>query len=262
MNKKQAKEFEKRYDKFKKNNLPTPFWDDERQTFEYVYFYNGKSIINFEEAKDQLEVNTSLTDALGEIANTGFYYPFTSKYMTSRYGEREIVVGHNHAHSFEEVVRWLYDSPESFSISKEEEEFYSKQELKYLKRVQNYLLFIGMKDLETKAPVSRYRNKKHSKYENVMIYRFGDKTLEYVLSGKRNFRIIEWYPEFRGPETYAPKQYQALVVAADENFRLLIEFTHEEVKTFKEVKALCPNTEFKKDDKVIVCYFGLCRGNF
>ena len=38
MNKKQIKEFLKRYDKFKKNNLPTPFWDDERQIFEYVSF--------------------------------------------------------------------------------------------------------------------------------------------------------------------------------------------------------------------------------
>ena len=33
-------EFEKRYEKFKKNNLPTPFFDDERQTFEYVYYSN------------------------------------------------------------------------------------------------------------------------------------------------------------------------------------------------------------------------------
>ena len=33
------KEFIKRYDQFKKNNLPTPFWDEERQTLEYVYFY-------------------------------------------------------------------------------------------------------------------------------------------------------------------------------------------------------------------------------
>lgn len=48
MNKNQTKEFLKRYDKFKKNNLPTPFCDDERQIFEYVSFdleldyYNNK----------------------------------------------------------------------------------------------------------------------------------------------------------------------------------------------------------------------------
>ena len=41
----------------------------------------------------------------------------------------------------------MYDYPETFNISTEEEEFYSKQELKYLRRVQKYLLFIGLKDL-------------------------------------------------------------------------------------------------------------------
>lgn len=35
----------KRYDKFKKNNLPTPFWDDERLTLEYVNIGNKKNYI-------------------------------------------------------------------------------------------------------------------------------------------------------------------------------------------------------------------------
>lgn len=39
-------EFNKRYDKFNKNNLLTPFWDEERQTLEYVYFYIGQKTIN------------------------------------------------------------------------------------------------------------------------------------------------------------------------------------------------------------------------
>ena len=40
MNKKEYQEFMKRYEKFKKNNLPTYFWDEERQTYEYVYYDN------------------------------------------------------------------------------------------------------------------------------------------------------------------------------------------------------------------------------
>ena len=40
MKKFEYNEFVKRYNKFKKNNLPTPFWDSERQTLEYVYFDN------------------------------------------------------------------------------------------------------------------------------------------------------------------------------------------------------------------------------
>lgn len=167
MNEIEYKEFIKRYDKFKNNNLPTPFWDEERQTLEYIYFYNGKSIINQEEAVNQLEVHQDLFNALGEIAFTGLYYSFTDKHMTGKYEGKEfvknVVVAHNHAHSFEEVVRALYSSPESFSISKEEEVYYSHQELEYLRRVQKYLLFIGMKDEEdTKTSVKRYRNKIHS----------------------------------------------------------------------------------------------------
>lgn len=260
MNESEYKEFVKRYDKFKKNNLPTPFWDEERQTMEYVYFYNGKSIFNREEFKDSLEVHSNLSDALGEIAYTGFYYSFTSKHVTGKRENgkivEEIVVGHDHVHSFEEVVSSLYNSPESFSISKDEEQFYSKQELEYLRRVQKYLLFIGMKDLETwKAPVSRYRNKIHSKYESAYIYTFSDKTLELIMSGKRDFRVIDWYPEFRGCKKYKPKQYQALIVDKEDNFKLFIEFTYEEVKYFKDIKNLCNSDDLKDDDKVILIHF-------
>ena len=151
-------EFEKRYEKFKKNNLPTPFFDDERQTFEYVYYSNH--IFN-ENSPKYPEVNPVLTDALADIAYTGLYYSFNCKEIFNTDDGDEITVGHNHAHSFDEVVRFLYDFPESFSISKEDEKFYSEQELHYLRRVQKYLLFIGLKDINDtkKIPVSRYRNK-------------------------------------------------------------------------------------------------------
>lgn len=260
MSEEEYKEFCKRYDKFKKNNLPTPFWDEERQTYEFVYFYNGKSFFNSVEAKDELEVNSSLTDALGDIAYTGFYYPFTSKQIMKRIENGKIitkvVVGHNHAHTFDEVVKALYYSPESFNISKDEEEFYSKQELKYLRRVQKYLLFIGMKDLETtKAPVSRYRNKKHSKYENALINKFTDKLIEDILNGKRNFSVIDWYPEYTGDEKYKPHEFRALIVDEEDNFKMFIEYTKREVKFYKDIKEIYSNDKLKDDDKVILRYF-------
>ena len=172
MNKLDYEIFSKRYDKFKKNNLPTPFWDEERQVLEYVHF--NKEYLNGDDSQNlNLEINKDLVKALGDIARTGLYYSFISKkivYMKEN-GKliNKVEVGHCHAHSFEEVVRMLYDFPESFLISKEDEEFYSKQELDYLKKTQNYLLLIGLKDLETlKVPVSRYRNKKHSKYRETV----------------------------------------------------------------------------------------------
>lgn len=253
------KKIDKRYDKFKNNNLPTPFWDTERQTLEYVYFNNGKPI-NFEEAKGQLKVSSSLVEALGEIVCTGFCYPFTSKpiYIWEENSKtvRKEIVRQDYAHSFEEVVKVLYDSPESFSISKDEEKFYSIQELEYLRRVQKYLLFIGMKDLETrKASVSRYRNKIHSKYENALIYTFNDQAIKDIIEGKRNFKVDIWYPDYSKDEEYKPKEYRALIVDKEDNFKMFVEFTKREVKKYKDISSVCNIKKLKDDDKVVVTYF-------
>lgn len=254
------KEFIKRYDQFKKNNLPTPFWDEERQTLEYVYFYNGKSIYNSKKAKGELEVYPNLMEALSDIAFTGFYYPFTGKHMVTwrENGKlvQKAVVEHDHAHSFEEVVKALYTSPESFYIASDEEQYYSKQELIYLRRVQKYLLLIGMKDLEVgEVSNSRFQNKIHAKYENVFIYRFSDDALKDILNGKRNFRVINWYPQYVGDKTFKPKEYQALITDQEDNFKMFVEFTHEEVKHYRDIKNLYKNNDLKDDDLVILCHF-------
>ena len=87
MNKKELETFLKRYDKYKNNNLPTPFWDDERFTLEYVY--RDDNIIG--DSKTKIRINYNLTEALGEIAVSGFYYPFQSKILeTSFEGEKRI----------------------------------------------------------------------------------------------------------------------------------------------------------------------------
>ncbi len=261
MNEIEYKKFCKRYDQFKKNNLPTPFWDEERQVKEYVYFYNGKSILNATESKNQLEVHSKLSTALGEIAFTGFYYPFTDRHVIQQKDKigkmvKKFIVGHNHAHSFEEVVASLYNSPESFHISKEEEPFYSQQELEYLRRIQKYLVFIGMKDITVENPSkNRYHNKIHSKYETALIYKFSDFTLDKIRKGEKDFREVKWFPKY-SPKIYKPKEYQALIVDKKDNFRMFIEFTHEEIKLYKDIKNLCDNNNnFKDEDKVIVRHF-------
>lgn len=119
MNEIDYKEFEKRYDKFKNNNLPTPFWDDDRHILEYVYFQTG---IDNQSIR---AVNPTLTDSLGEIAYAGFYYPFVSKSFIYTESNGEILteekVDRYHSHSFEGVVQFLYDYPETFSIKEEDE---------------------------------------------------------------------------------------------------------------------------------------------
>jgi uncharacterized protein YhfF len=254
MNKLEYNKFVKRYDKFKNNNLPTRFWDEERQTLEYIYFSKN----NLEEI--ELNVNNSLTDSLGDIVRVGFYYPFTARYLIQKKENNkyifQTVVGHNHAHSFEEVVKYLYNSPESFAINDDEEKFYSYQEINYLKIVQNYLLLIGMKDLKTeKVPISRYRNKIHHKYEYAYIYKYSDDILRNILNGKVNFKVSNWYSEYDGNKKYNPKEYQALIVDENNNFKLFVEFTHRDLKTYKDIKKFYVKQELNDDDKVIATYF-------
>lgn len=249
MNEIEYKEFIKRYDEFRENNLPTPFWDEERQVLEYVYFYNK-----------QLKVTPKLSEALGEIAFTGFYYPFTDKHIVGwKENDKFIqkcIIGHNHVHSFEEVVRALYNSPESFNIAKDEEQYYSKQELEYLTRVQKYLLFIGMKDLKIQRNSNnRFKNKKYSKYKNAVVYRLSNDVLCKVINKEIDFKIMKWYSEYSGNKTYKPKEYQALIVDEEYNFIMLVEFTYEELKLYKDIKSIYKRDDFKDEDKVIISHF-------
>lgn len=259
MTDKEYQKFIKRYDKFKENNLPTPFWDEERQVEEYIYFDNGHILLNSKSKQKELNVNSTLTDALGDITFTGFYYPFIDKHIVLENinGKRKekIVISHNHGHSFEEVVYSLYLSPESFKIEKKDQKYYSTQELEYLQRVQKYLLFIGLKDAKTiKIPKNRYQNKIQEKYAKAIIYKFNDTTLKKVLNGQLNFKVIKWYKEAK-LKTYKDGEFQALIVDKNDNFKLFIEFTNEEVKKYKDIKKLYPNKEFKDNTKVIVMYF-------
>lgn len=158
--------FNKRYDKFKNNNLPTPFFDEERQTLEYVYFDNKS-----DDESISLQINANLSKALEDICHTALYYSFSIRPIGGVVDKDDTIEEngniHCHAHSLEEVVTMLYKFPESFNIAKDEEEFYSKQELSYLKKIQSYLLLIGLKDIENSdIPFERYQNNNCSKYND------------------------------------------------------------------------------------------------
>lgn len=199
-------------------------------------------------------------EALENIASTEMYYPFTCRNYIYIKEKGKIIqkteVGHNHAHSFESVVSHLYDSPESFSISKEEEEYYSKQELQYLRRIQKYLLFIEMKDLDIENnTIQRYRNKREKRYLHQYIYSYSKETIQEFTTGNRNFTVRKWYRECPKYREYAPKEYRVLMVDSEDNFRLYVEFTHREVKRYKEIKDKFRDNTFKDNDKIIVTYF-------
>ncbi len=259
MNKKEIKEFEKRYDKFKNCNLPTPFWDKERKTLEYVYFDD-----------ENLRIDYYLSEALGDIALTGFYYSFTSGYMTGNTTEGfRYEVGHNHAHNFEEVVRWLYDYPESFSISKDEEEFYSKQELNYLRDVKEYLLFIGMKDKkEGSRSTKRFKNKKQEEYKHYGFKNVTKETENKILSGKKNYFVIHTeYPDiYSDYKEYNAKEKIDFVRGKNGKILALLEYTLFEKMLYKEfknkykekdIKNYYTKEELQDDDYVIIYHFNV-----
>lgn len=128
----------------------------------------------------------------------------------------------------------------------------------YLRRVQKYLLFIGLKDIDDtkKIPVSRYRNKNQEKYANLRIYRFNNFYIEQVLKKKKDFMIFGWFPTH---DKTVLIEKQALVSDTEDNIRLLIKFTNEEIKLYKEIKDVYQNKEFKDDEKVIIAHFKILK---
>lgn len=252
MKQKEYKNFRKRYDKFKQNNLPTPFWDDERQTFEYVY-YDPNIILSpkHDSINNKIMVRSSLINALEDICITSFYYSYNCKLITWKDGIASIEIGHTHAHSFEEVVHDLYYFPESFSISKEEEKYFSEQELSYLRKVQNYLLLIGLKDSDDSRPkVSRYRNKLHKKYSNIPKYKLPSHIIKGLLAGKINFVVDKFYKN-----EYLNKNCSALICNENYEFKLYIKIYNQEIKKYKEIKNIWLDNKFDDNDMLVISYF-------
>ena len=168
--------FNKRYDKFKSNNLPTPFFDEERQTLEYVSF------------DPKLNVSDNLGYALEHMSYTGLYYPYHIKDYARLEMESKMKLQffHSHNHDFESVIRDLYMHPESFEIMDDEKEFYSKQELNYLSRIKAFLNLIELKDIY-KGKKNRYNNILYNKYKDSGIMKFDNDVVELMINKKINY---------------------------------------------------------------------------
>ena len=253
------KSFTKRYHKFKDCNLPVPFWDEERQVKEYVYYEDRDDLEDWK----KYNVSESIFESLSDIAFTGLYYSFTCGGYTEKDGKFIKKVEHNHAHSFEEVVKCLYDYPETFNISTEEEEFYSKQELKYLRRVQKYLLFIGFKDLGIPTydeegyyiwDYSRYNNELQDKYKNCRIITCKEETINNIRNGEKKYFVFATsYPELYKDEDI--KNDEALIVDEQDNFKFYIKYNYYKKCMYKDIKDGYENSDLKQDDIVILEYF-------
>ena len=233
------KTFNLRYEKFKKNNLPTPFWDRERQVLEYVFY-----------AKDKMNISNNLTESFDN--KLSLYYPFNSIIITKE-GERKL--GPCHAHSFENVIRDLYDYPESFNITRKDEIYYSKQELSYLKMLKNYFLLVGLTDITDNVSVSRYRNKLVKKYQNAIIVNLDNRHINDIIKGKCVFFAAKKNRSNKDLKKYDKGELQYLVVDNKYNFRLLIEYVEKKKQKYQEIKKQVKLSKTSDKEDVIVYYF-------
>ena len=132
----------KRYKKFKNCSLPYPFWDKRRDTFEWVYYNINRNPTNY-------NIQNSLYEALGSVSNSGVTYHYEA-FMYGRKNpedkEAKYQMMESHCHSFDEIVKYVYNYPESFRIPDDCLEEYSKQELLCLKKMQSYLNAVGLLD--------------------------------------------------------------------------------------------------------------------
>ena len=237
------KEFNKRYDKFKKNNLPTPFWDRERQVLEYVFFEKDKY-------HNELNISNNLTDSFAN--KVSLYYPFNCV-IVNKDGKRKI--GHCHEHSFESVVRNVYDYPETFNISRKDEYYYSKQELEYLKILKNYFLLVGLTDLPDNVRVGRFRNKLVKKYQNSIIITLENRYINDIIKGKCVFFAVKKNKDNKELKKYSKGELQYLVMDKKNNFRLLIEYTERKKQKYQDIKKYLKINKTKDTDDVMVSYF-------
>lgn len=254
----------RRYKQFKNCSLPYPFWDLKRDVFEWV---------NYVKEKQEFDVFTELYEAFARKTFVLTYH-YAIKSFSKNNVKKEIPnkVEINHGHNFNEVLQALYDYPEAFTIPDEYKKEYSEQELCFLKRVQNYLLLLGLKDFEysdEKKKILEKLNKLHDKKKKNVIDKmkrrylnkkeakitkkerlarsFNEKEFQYsyyyimYIDKEENIKAMlngkknyRIYPHYSFSKSRIGNQF--LVVDKEEKFRASLEFTKEKLIPFKELK--------------------------
>ena len=181
-----------KYKKFKNCSLPYPFYDKKRDSFEWVSCFKATNYYN---------IRNNLLDALADNTNYGVIYHYKVG-MTKKGQNLSLMVPHGH--TFDEVIRALYDYPESFEVPDEFADEYSKQELNFLKQTKNYLLLIGLKDLKK----SREKDLLDKKWDE--IYSKKHKCLKdrlFLLSYQRRWEKLTEKEYFKRYENSKASEY-------------------------------------------------------
>ncbi len=246
-----------KYKKFNHCSLPYPFFDEKSNLF-YWIFYDKK--------RHQFIRRENLQYALEDFTKMGLLYHYQANMFSNRKNERpiyRIMVGY--CTSFVDVIKALYDHPDTFIIPKEYIVEYSKQELEYLKQLQNYFHVIGLKDekrstelnnvlielnalsnkkrknlfkirkleklekkLVEKERINRYTNSKAEKflrYQN--IYEEKESVIASFLQEERDYRI------YRGKHSKVGEY--SFLIDKEGNYRAILEFISEEELKFRDL---------------------------
>lgn len=131
-----------------------PIWKDDFYIMDEAYY-------DYKNNKVDYKINTyyNIYEAFSKIIYDNFYYSYN------------IDNHHMHNHNIEEVIRDLYNYPETFTILEDEEFLFSKQELRYLKRLKNFLNIIGLKDIKKYDRDYLFERARNKKLKKILEYR-------------------------------------------------------------------------------------------
>lgn len=228
--------------KYQNCSLPYEVWNNENRNFyKLCGYYDGK------QTSVGVCVYSELVDALNDSMLTELYYSFNIHHEChcdetkchceghECHCEDQECHGHEHSdhqheHDFESVVNALYHYPESFYLTKEDEQWYSKQELDFLKRTQKYLLYIGRKDTEY-ITKELCENEQARNLLTDACYRILDKkTINNIINGKQHEIINTIQKDW----SYEPNNYKMVLMDKDYNLYATITLKARNKVSFKE----------------------------
>lgn len=190
-------------------------------------------------------------DAFSDIICDSFYYSFDTHviYYSIKDNKRhydDMGTYHSHEHAFEEVVRELYRNPESFRIKEDEKEYYSNQEIKYLRRLKSFLLAIGVRDLKVGEYIEeRIKANKVKKIKNFVLKNVNEEEISKLKANKKLTEIrfgSRKYPDTKNRDIFlrnndiiiALGKINTKTFKEDEFPRELLEITEEQYQEKKE----------------------------
>ena len=223
-----------RYKKFKNCSIPYQFYDNKRNTFEWVMYDNNTS---------EYKISNNLQKALENNINYNLIYHYKAKIYGREKSNQEMKYRMmvSHCHSFDEIIAKLY-YPETFEIPKEYLNEYSKQELDFLKQLKNYLKLIELKDykisekstnkkITQKENLMRYENSKAKEYSMIKPIWFKDITTALaIINGTKDYMIDINY------SFSSNKLNEKWLVIAENTYLGIVEVTKEDIIKFKNLE--------------------------